>query len=525
MKRVQLLTCLIAPLIAALVCFSPHDAARHNTALRSEGEVSPSPVEVPVDLGIGLYAVQSTSNWNLDITDGVMDGAYSYPDGATGSGVDVYVVDTGVYVAHTEFGGRAIEGKDYASSEPCDYQGVTYTEWDGHGTHVAGTIGSGTFGIAKGVRIINVRVLDNCGYGDTDVATTALRWIIRHHKASRVGIVNMSFGAPADQSTVTLERAVADLLGDNLIPVVAAGNESSDACGSSPANVASALTVGAARWDATSSSVKMAGYSNYGTCVDLLAPGSNILSTWNYYRPRAWTATISGTSMATPLVSGIAALVAQKYPRRCATSVRDAVVASASSSFNIGNLVGATPDLLAQLNLDVVPALSPPGNVTMVIPVATASRTVTVGWDRPCSGGSPIIDYTMRVYEDGNLVDTATLPGSINSIVVHNVVNGAGYSFDLTARNALGNSAVISARSRAAIAAPMRVGATSARMITDVVGVAFPSQVTVESSSASVCEKVYASGWKLLGLAKGTCTIRVRPLGAGYSYTRSISVT
>ena len=472
---------------------------------------------------IGVYSVQATSNWNLDITDGVLDGAYNYPDGATGTGVDIYVVDTGIYVDHPEFGGRAIRGKNFASSDPCDYQSVTYRQWDGHGTHVAGTIGSQSYGIAKNVRIIDVRVLDNCGYGDTDIAARALRWVIRHHKASRVAVVNLSLGAQADSSTLILENATRALLADNVIPVVAAGNESSDACGSSPANVNQALTVGAVR--SSGSDIYMAGYSNYGSCIDLLAPGSNILSTWNNYRPAGWTAYSDGTSMATPLVSGIAALVAQRYPNKCAASVRDAVVAAASPSFGIRNLIGSTPDLLAQLNLAVVPASSAPGNVTQVIPVATAGRTITVGWDRPCSGGSALIDYTMNVYRNGMLVDTATLPGNLNSIVVHGTVNGYSYSFDVTARNSLGSSAVVSPRSREVVSGQLRVGSANARLITDVVGVQNASQVTVAPGSGAVCAKVNTGTWNLVGLASGTCNIYVRPFGGGYTYLRSITVT
>lgn len=498
-------------------------AADSRTELRVASEIAPSPVEEPSQTRTGVYSVQATSNWNLDITDGVLDGVYNYPDGATGSGVDIYVVDTGVYVDHPQFGGRAIKGKDFASSDPCDYQGLTFRQWDGHGTHVAGTIGSQSYGIAKNVRIIDVRVLDNCGYGDTDIAARALRWVIRHHKASRVAVVNMSLGAPADSSTVILENATRALLADNIIPVVAAGNESSDACGSSPANVNQALTVGAVR--SSESDIYMAGYSNYGSCVDLLAPGSSIRSTWNNYRPAAWTAVLAGTSMATPLVSGITALVSQRYPNKCAASVRDAVVAAASPSFGIGNLIGSTPDLVAQLNLAVVPALSVPGNVTQVIPIATAGGTITVGWDRPCSGGSALIDYTMNVYRNGILIDTAVLPGNLNSMVFTGAVNGYSYSFDLAARNALGSSAVISSRSREVVAGQLRVGPANARSITDLVGVRKASQVTVASGSGGVCAKVNTGTWKLVGLAAGTCDIYVRPFGGGYTYRRSITVT
>ena len=491
--------------------------------IQASGEVRVDPINDPDSAKSAFpFGEQLAAGWGLDILDGVADGVYNYPEGADGQGVDVYVVDTGVYTPHPEFEGRAISGKSYVTSTQCRLDGVTYTNWDGHGTHVAGIVNSRTYGVAKGVRVIDVRILDNCGNGDSDLAALAMGWIVRHHKASRIGIVNLSFGGPADRTTEAMEFAVRDLLADNLIPVVAAGNEGVDACNTAPANVPEALTVGAL--GSTGPSLYMASYSNYGSCVDLLAPGNSIRSTWNNYNPAGWTLSLRGTSMATPFVSGLAALFAQRYPLRCADSVRDALVASASTSFAIASLKPNTVNRVAQLNLGVSPERTAPGRVTRVIPAASASGAVTVGWDKPCSGGAAITGSTIRVYRNGLPVRTEYLAGNGTSITITGLANGVDYAFNVRSENALGVGS-FSPLSRTVQVGSLRTGLTHARLIEDLVAIPNPREVTVIQESQSVCQITNNGGYKLIGLSPGICVIRVRPPDAGYTIMRQIVVT
>jgi subtilisin family serine protease len=490
--------------------------------LSTAGSIVRDPIEDPSnEKQTGPLGFQIGAGWGLDLLDGVTDGTYNYPEGITGEGVDVYVVDTGVYTPHPEFESRAISGKSYVVTTQCRLDGITYTNWDGHGTHVAGIVGSRNYGVAKGVRIIDVRILDNCGNGDSDLAALALAWIVRHHRATRVGIVNMSFGGPADRTTEAMEFATRDLLADNLIPVVAAGNEGVDACSTAPANVDEALTVGAL--GANGPALYMAGYSNYGSCVDLLAPGNSIRSTWNNYNPLGWTLLLRGTSMAAPFVAGIAALFAQRYPLRCADSLRDAVVAGAATSFAVGDLEPSTTNRVAQLNL-VPPARTAPGRVTRVIPVASASGAVTVGWDKPCSGGSPITSSTVRVYRNGLPVRSELLIGNGTSLTITGLANGVDYAFKVRAENALGVGS-FSPLSRTVRTGPLRTGISNARLIAEVIAIPNPKDTAVVQESKLVCQIIRNGGYKLVGLKPGICTVRVRPLDAGYTVIRQIVVT
>lgn len=491
--------------------------------IQASGEVRVDPIDDSDAAKSALpFGEQLVAGWGLDILDGVADGVYNYPEGADGRGVDVYVVDSGVYTSHPEFEGRAISGKSYITSTRCRHDGVTYTNWDGHGTHVAGIVNSHTYGVAKGVRVIDVRILDNCGNGDSDVAARAMGWIVRHHKASRIGIVNLSFGGPADRTTEAMESAVRDLLDDNLIPVVAAGNEGVDACSTAPANVAEALTVGAL--GTTGPSLFMAGYSNYGSCVDLLAPGNSIRSTWNNYNPAGWTLSLRGTSMATPFVSGLAALFAQRYPLRCADSVRDALVASASTSFAVASLKPNTINRVAQLDLSNPPERSAPGLVTRVIPVASASGTVIVGWDKPCIGGAAITGATIRVYRNGEPVRTVFVAGNETTATITGLTNGVDYAFNVRSENALGVGS-FSQLSRTVRVGPLRTGTGNARLVEDVVAIPNPRDVMVLQESRPICQIINDGGYKLVGISPGICSIRIRPLDAGYTIVRQITVT
>ncbi|MEV5002759.1 S8 family peptidase [Nocardioides sp. LML1-1-1.1] len=256
-----------------------------------------------------------TPSWGLDRIDQralSLNSAYGFT--RMGAGVDVYVVDTGIYTRHADFAGRAVAGWDYVDHDN------TPQDCNGHGTHVAGTAGAGRYGVAKRVRLIAVRVLGCDGAGDTSTLVSGLGWVVRHHRAGRPAVVNMSLGGPP---SAALDAAVRSVLADGVSVVVAAGNDDADACGSSPGRVPGVLTVGASdRADAR------AGFSNYGSCVDLFAPGVGIASTWNDGRAKV----LSGTSMAAPHVTGAVALYLQTYPSATPGAVHRAIVGGATPS-------------------------------------------------------------------------------------------------------------------------------------------------------------------------------------------------
>ncbi|NDA78065.1 MAG: S8 family peptidase, partial [Actinobacteria bacterium] len=208
-----------------------------------------------------------------------------------GQGVDVYVVDTGINRTHSEFTGRVQPGFDVVTP------GGNAEDCNGHGTHVSGTVAGSTYGVAPAARIIPVRVLDCLGSGTTAGVISGIDWIIEHHQSGVPAVLNMSLGGTQSASlNEAVERAVAD----GISVVVAAGNENVDACRRSPASAASAITVGA-----TTSSDQRSSFSNFGSCLDIFAPGSSITSAW-VGGPSA-SNTISGTSMASPHVAGAAA--------------------------------------------------------------------------------------------------------------------------------------------------------------------------------------------------------------------------
>jgi len=255
---------------------------------------------------------QSGATWGLDRTDqrGLpLSTTYSYTN--TGAGVNAYIIDTGIRTAHNQFGGRAVKGYDAVTS------GGSAEDCNGHGTHVAGTVGGSTYGIAKSVKLFAVRVLDCGGSGSWSGVIAGMDWVA----ANRVkpAVANMSLGGGASTS---VDDALRRLIASGVMVGVAAGNgnrggRQQDACNFSPARVSEAITVGATDKTDTKTS-----WSNYGPCVDIFAAGSGITSAW--YTSNTATNTISGTSMATPHVVGVAALYLQSN-----TSASPAAVASA----------------------------------------------------------------------------------------------------------------------------------------------------------------------------------------------------
>jgi subtilisin family serine protease len=270
---------------------------------------------VEPDRVVTLDTTQSPATWGLDRIDQrslPLNNSYVY--NPSGAGVTAYIIDTGIRFTHNEFaGGRAVSGYDAVDGGSAD-------DCNGHGTHVAGTVGGTTYGVAKAVRLVAVRVLNCSGSGSTSGVIAGIDWVTGNHAAGTPAVANMSLGGGASSA---LDGAVTTSINDGVTYAIAAGNSNANACNSSPARVGAAITVGS-----TTSSDARSSFSNYGSCVDIFAPGSSITSAW--FTSNSATNTISGTSMATPHVAGAAALYLQGATGASPVMVRDALVAAAS---------------------------------------------------------------------------------------------------------------------------------------------------------------------------------------------------
>ncbi len=283
---------------------------------------------IEADQEVTLDTTQSPATWGLDRIDQrklPLNNAYTY--NYTGSGVTVYVIDTGIRISHTQFGGRASYGYDFVDNDS------TASDCNGHGTHVAGTIGGSTYGVAKAVKLVAVRVLNCSGSGTISGVIAGINWVTSKHTTGKA-VANMSLGGSASSS---LDTAVNNSINDGIVYAVAAGNSNANACNYSPARVPNAITVGA-----TTSTDARASYSNIGSCLDLFAPGSSITSAW--YTSDTATATLSGTSMATPHVAGVAALYLQGHTAS-PSQVRNAIVNAATTSV-VTNAGSGSPNRL-----------------------------------------------------------------------------------------------------------------------------------------------------------------------------------
>ncbi|KAG0197265.1 hypothetical protein BGX33_000805 [Mortierella sp. NVP41] len=251
---------------------------------------------------------------------------YAYPDTA-GEGVTAYVVDTGVFVEHADLAGRATWGANFI-------EGSKDTDENGHGTHVAGTIGGTTYGVAKKVKIVGVKVLDAQGSGATSGVVAGMDYVVENATPGK-SVVNMSLGGGKSKA---IDDAAGRLFAKNIPLIAAAGNDGNDACDGSPSGASNVLTVGA-----TDKADAPADFTSYGSCVEIFGPGVDITSSW-IGSPSA-KKTISGTSMATPHVVGVAALYIAQGGLDTAQAVFDKLTSTATKDAIKGNLNGS-PNLL-----------------------------------------------------------------------------------------------------------------------------------------------------------------------------------
>ncbi|WP_349264155.1 S8 family peptidase [Longimicrobium sp.] len=305
-------------------------AAELNQGQLNALQHNPNVAYIEQDQTAQATTTQSGATWGLDRIDQrnlPLNGTYVY--NATASNVYAYVIDTGIYTAHSNFGGRAAVAYDALGGNGQDC--------NGHGTHVAGTIGSATYGVAKGVRLRAVRVLNCQGSGTISGIVAGVDWVRLNR--TNPAVANLSLGGGASSS---LNTAVTNLANSGVFVAVAAGNENQNACNVSPAAATAVTTVAAS----TSTDAK-ASYSNYGSCVDLYAPGSNITSTWS----NGGTNTISGTSMASPHVAGVAALYKSGNTSASQATIDSWIKTNATANVITGNITGTPNRLLFKSTL------------------------------------------------------------------------------------------------------------------------------------------------------------------------------
>jgi hypothetical protein len=296
-------------------------SAKMNSTAAKRLAADPSVSYVEQDRVARIDSTQTNPTWGLDRIDQTslpLSKSYTY---GPATGVTAYIIDTGVRFSHSEFGGRAKSGYDFVDND------ADASDCQGHGTHVAGTVGGATYGVAKDVNLVAVRVLDCNGSGSYSQIIAGVDWVTKN--AVKPAVANMSLGGAAGSS---LDDAVKRSIAAGVTYAVAGGNDSAAACTKSPARLPEAITVGA-----TDSSDKQASFSNYGSCLDIWAPGVGITSSSN--ASNTGTQSMSGTSMATPHVTGAAALYLAKNPTATPAQVRDALVnnGSVDATINTGN--------------------------------------------------------------------------------------------------------------------------------------------------------------------------------------------
>ena len=440
----------------------------------------------------------------------------------TGAGIDIYVVDTGVRPTHEQLNGRVFAGIDVPTGLGTAPVDPLSSDCDGHGTHVASTAAGTTTGVAVQANIIAVRTLDCDGNAEVEDVVEALKWVRGHHVSGRMAIANLSLGVDIGDDGTTITDMVHELLDDGIVVVVAAGNGDSsgkpvDACRIAPGNDPQSFTVGA-----TTKLDAPAFYSNYGSCVDIWAPGGDRSATVNAAWMRSDTDYMGdiGTSMAAPLVSGVLALLGQQQPTLCPSQYVDAVIERATRNAITG-LDAASPNRLLFVNNALITSYFSPSMPSHVI-ITPDTSSMIVSWDSPCDGGSPIVSTKVSVLYGGKVVKSATVLPGRNAVRFRGLVPGRQYAVVLKAANAVGPGAA-TPRIRAPRIIGLKVG--RAISVAALVGGESDDDTLLTSLTPRRCVVKGVGRHRLVGVGAGTCRYGIRTVGTRAPVVRTIVVS
>jgi len=440
----------------------------------------------------GIVSINQQNNppsWGLDRINQrnlPLDNLYTWQN--TGSEVKVYIIDTGIRYSHNEFGNRASFGFDAID------QNGNGEDCNGHGTHVAGTVGGSNVGVAKEVSLISVRVLNCQGSGTWSGVVAGVDWV--YANSTPPAVANMSLGGGG--IVISVEEAVQrTVLEKGVTFVVSAGNDNRSACNYSPARLPEVITVGA-----TQNNDQRASYSNHGSCVDLFAPGSSIYSSTssgnNTY------ATYSGTSMAAPHVAGVAAIYLYANPNASPTQVSNAILSGATSGALTGNLRPGSPNLLLYSLIAGTPSQgNPPAAPDNLTATAASSSAINLNWDDKSDNED---GFKIERKNGSTWVEIASLGANVTTYTNTGLSASTQYTYRVYAYNGYGNSSYSTEESATTLQCVSPTAPSSL-------------QATATSSSAISLSWTYTStnedGFKIERSTDGSNFAHIASVGAG----------